>query len=105
MAALIKDCRYATARGCAQRAERLTTVIFLQLVIYFGRAFPNWKARVIPTIAISGFLAFVSKNPICFSDGSMSKIMKLQLGRNINISLRLLEQWSDDLLFMELYTV
>ena len=38
----------------------------------FGRAFPNWKVRVIPTIVMSGFLAFVSKNPICFSDGSMS---------------------------------
>ena len=72
VAALIKDCRYATARGCAQRAERLTTVIFLQPVIYFGRAFPNWRARVIPAIVISGFLALVSKNPICFSDGSMS---------------------------------
>ena len=33
---------------------------------------PNWKARVIPAIVISGFLAFVSKNPICFSDGSVS---------------------------------
>ena len=31
--------------------------------------------------------------------------MKLQLGRNINISLRLLEQWSDDSLFMELYAL
>lgn len=31
--------------------------------------------------------------------------MKLQLGRNINISLRLLERWSDDLLFMELYAL
>ena len=37
-----------------------------------GRAFPNWRARVIPAMAISGFLAFVSKNPICFSDGSVS---------------------------------
>ena len=46
--------------------------MFLQPVIYFGRAFPNWRARVIPAIAISGFLAFVSKNPICFSDGSVS---------------------------------
>lgn len=72
VAALIKDCRYATARGYAPRAAQLTTVIFLQLVIYFGRAFPNWKARVIPTIATSGFLAFASKNPICFNDGSMS---------------------------------
>lgn len=26
---------------------RVTTVIFLQPVIYFGRAFPNWRARVI----------------------------------------------------------
>lgn len=73
VAALIKGCRYATARGCARRAERLTTVMFLQPVIYFGRAFPNWKARVIPAIVISGFLALVSKNPIRFSDGSMSK--------------------------------
>lgn len=31
-----------------------------------------WRARVIPAIVISGFLASVSKNPICFSDGSMS---------------------------------
>ena len=31
--------------------------------------------------------------------------MKLQLGRNINISLRLLEQRSDDSLFMELYAL
>lgn len=31
------------------------------------------RARVIPSIVISGFLAFVSKNPICFSDGSMSR--------------------------------
>jgi len=31
------------------------------------------RARVIPAIVISGFLAFVSKNPIRFSDGSMSK--------------------------------
>lgn len=46
--------------------------MFLRPVIYFGRAFPNWRARVIPAIVISGFLAFVSKNPICFSDGSMS---------------------------------
>lgn len=67
-----KDCRYATARGYAPRAAPLTTVMFLQPVIYFGRAFPNWRARVIPAIAISGFLAFVSKNPICFSDGSVS---------------------------------
>lgn len=73
VAALIKDCRYATARGYARRAAQSTTVTFLQPVIYFGRAFPNWRARVIPTIAISGFLAFVSKNPIRFSDGSMSK--------------------------------
>lgn len=56
----------------ARRAERSTTVMFLQPVIYFGRAFPNWRARVIPAIVISGFLAFVSKNPICFSDGSVS---------------------------------
>ena len=63
---------YATARGYARRAVQLTTVMFLQPVIYFGRAFPNWRARVIPAIVISGFLAFVSKNPICFSDGSMS---------------------------------
>lgn len=69
---LIKTCRYATARGYARRAAQSTTVIFLQPVIYFGRAFPNWRARVIPAIVISGFLAFVSKNPICFSDGSMS---------------------------------
>ena len=41
--------------------------------VYVGRAFPNWKARVIPTIATSGILALVSKNPIRFSDGSMSK--------------------------------
>lgn len=47
------------------------------LKIYFGRAFPNWRARVIPAIVISGFLASVSKNPICFSDGSMS-IYKLR---------------------------
>lgn len=60
------------ARGCARRAEQLTTVMFLQPVIYFGRAFPNWRARVIPAILISGFLALVSKNPICFSDGSVS---------------------------------
>nr|DAT73466.1 MAG TPA: hypothetical protein [Caudoviricetes sp.] len=38
----------------------------------FGRAFPNWRARVIPMIAISGFLAFVSKNPTRFRRGSMS---------------------------------
>ena len=72
VAALIKDCRYATARGYARRAAQSTTVMFLQPVIYFGRAFPNWRARVIPAILISGFLAFVSKNPICFSDGSVS---------------------------------
>ena len=76
VAALIKDCRYATARGYARRAVRSTTVMFLQPVIYFGRAFPNWRARVIPAIAISGFLAFVSKNPICFSYGSMSRYTK-----------------------------
>lgn len=58
--------------GCARRAVRSTTVIFLQPVIYFGRAFPNWRVWVIPAIAISGFHAFVSKNPIRFSDGSMS---------------------------------
>ena len=68
----VKEYSYATARGCARRAAPLTTVIFLQPVIYFGRAFPNWRVRVIPTIVISGFLAFVSKNPICFSDGSVS---------------------------------
>lgn len=33
------------------------------------------------------------------------QIMKLQLNRNINISLRLLERWSDDPLFMELYAL
>ena len=71
---LIKTCRYATASGYARRAAQSTTVIFLQPVIYFGRAFPNWRARVIPVIVISGFLAFVSKNPICFSDGSMSRV-------------------------------
>ena len=71
---LIKTCRYATARGYARRAAQSTTVIFLQPVIYFGRAFPNWRARVIPAIAISGFHAFVSKNPIRFSDGSMSLV-------------------------------
>lgn len=63
-----------TARGRAQRAVQSTTVIFLQPVIYFGRAFPNWRARVIPTIVISRFLALVSKNPIRFSDGSMSLV-------------------------------
>lgn len=51
--------------------------MFLRPVIYFGRAFPNWRARVIPAIVISGFLAFVSKNPICFSDGSMSNKPKI----------------------------
>ncbi len=63
-------------------------MMFLQPVIYFGRAFPNWRARVIPAIVISGFLAFVSKNPICFSDGSMSRsrlftaiaMVEIQLG-------------------------
>ena len=54
-------------------ASLSTAVMFLRPVIYFGRAFPNWRARVIPAIVISGFLAFVSKNPICFSDGSMSR--------------------------------
>lgn len=72
-AALIKGCRYATARRYARRAAQSTTVMFLQPVIFFGRAFPNWRARVIPSIVISGFLTSVSKNPICFSDGSMSR--------------------------------
>lgn len=44
----------------------------------------------------------IPKNP---SDFFLLQIMKLQLGRNINISLRLLEQWSDDSLFMELYAL
>src|SRR5699024_6227850 len=74
VAALIKDCRYTTARGCARRAAPSTTVIFLELVIYFGRAFPNWRARVIPAIAISGFLAFVSKNSTAFRRGGMSLV-------------------------------
>ena len=72
VAALIKDCRYATARGCARRAVQSTTVIFLQPVIYFGRAFPNWRVWVIPVAEMQGFHTFVSKNPVCFSDGSMS---------------------------------
>lgn len=64
--------RRGGGRGRSRRAVRSTTVIFLQPVIYFGRAFPNWRVWVIPAIAISGFHAFVSKNPIRFSDGSMS---------------------------------
>ena len=45
----------------------------------------------------------IPKNPSDFF--FLLQIMKLQLGRNINISLRLLEQWSDDSLFMELYAL
>lgn len=52
--------------------EGRTRFVFECFDPYFGRAFPNWRARVIPTIVISGFLALVSKNPIRFSDGSMS---------------------------------
>ena len=37
---------------------------------------------MIPAIVISGFLAFVSKNPIRFSDGSMSK--KLMSGDGVS---------------------
>lgn len=37
------------------------------------RAFPNWRVWVIPAIEIPGFHTFVSKNPICFSYGSMSR--------------------------------
>lgn len=44
----------------------------------------------------------IPKNP---SDFFLLQIMKLQLNRNINISLRLLERWSDDPLFMELYAL
>lgn len=58
--------------GCARRAVQSTTVIFLQPVIYFGRAFPNWKVWVIPVAEMQGFHTFASKNPICFSYGSMS---------------------------------
>ncbi len=72
VAALIKVCRYATARGYARRAVQSTTVMFLQPVIYFGRAFPNWRVWVIPVAEMQGFHTFVSKNPVCFSDGSMS---------------------------------
>ena len=66
------DPRNRDIHGVVQNASLSTTVMFLRPVIYFGRAFPNWRARVIPAIVISGFLASVSKNPICFSDGSMS---------------------------------
>ena len=62
--------------------------------------------------SVTGFLEIICKktqigwispkiHPIFF----LLQIMKLQLGRNINISLRLLEQWSDDSLFMELYAL
>ena len=47
-------------------------MIFLQPVIYFGRAFPNWRVWVIPVAEMQGFHTFVSKNPIRFSDGSVS---------------------------------
>lgn len=40
--------------------------------LQFGRAFPNWRVWVIPAVEIPGFHTFVSKNPICFSYGSMS---------------------------------
>lgn len=36
------------------------------------RAFPNWRVWVIPVAEMQGFHTFVSKNPIRFSDGSVS---------------------------------
>ena len=95
MAALIKDCRYATARGRARRAAQSTTVIFLQPVIYFGRAFPNWRVWVIPVAEMQGFRTFVSKNPVCFSDGSMSINMYLTLAFVKEFGFKAGEAWSE----------
>ena len=39
---------------------------------------PNWRVWVIPVAEMQGFHTFVSKNPICFSDGSMSKYAHLE---------------------------
>ena len=69
--------------------------MLLQPVIYFGRAFPNWRVWVIPAVEIPGFHTFVSKNPICFSDGSVSINMYLTLAFVKEFGFKAGEAWSE----------
>ena len=67
----------------------------LQIKKYFGRAFPNWRVWVIPVVEIQGFHTFVSKNPIRFSDGSVSINMYLTLAFVKEFGFKAGEAWSE----------
>lgn len=64
---------------CAQRAERLTTVMFLQPVIYFGRAFPNWRKcrgsiRLYPRIPFALAMGVCQYNMLTWKKRAISNV-------------------------------
>lgn len=55
-----------------KRGKGMQSTYRREKIVRTEKEFPNWRVWVIPVAEMQGFHTFVSKNPIRFSDGSMS---------------------------------